>query len=89
MNGSVAYFESDIRERFPEGIADSAMNAHLYTASQKQSSYAQAVEFAKLDTGAIIASLIDSIMSSPEQLSNPGEYIKAHIDRATNSISDA
>ena len=72
------YFESDIREKFPEGVADSAMNAQGSTLAQKQSCYAQAVEYAKMDTDIIIASLIDSIMSSPEQSSHPGEYVKAH-----------
>ncbi len=76
-----SYYKPDIEKRFRElgatTIAD-ALDTQKFILAQIQSCYAQAVEYGKVDTGAVIASLLETICSSPAEASSPGSYIDAH-----------
>ncbi len=66
-----------LREKFPADILD-ALDTQKYITAQTRACYAKAVEYAKIDTDAIIEKLFETICSSPAEASNPGAYIDAH-----------
>lgn len=74
-----SYYAPDIREKFPAGSVEDALDTQKYILAQKQNCYAQAVEYGKVDTDAVIGQLLDVITSSPASSSNPGDYIDAHL----------
>ena len=76
MDGT--YYEPDIRAKFPENICEDALDTQKYILVQMQSCYAQAVNFFKMDTNAVIADLFEKICSSPAEASAPKAYINAH-----------
>ncbi len=69
---------ASIREKFPSDIHEDALDTRNYITAHVQSCYAKAIEYGRVDTGAIIKELVDTICSSPAQMSNPGAYIDAH-----------
>jgi len=74
-----SYYAPDIREKFPAGSVEDALDTQKYILAQKQNCYAQAMEYGKVDTDAVIGQLLDVITSSPASSSNPGDYIDAHL----------
>lgn len=73
-----SHYASDIEAKFPEDIYNDALDTQKYILAQTQSCYAQAIEYGKLDTVVIIEKLLETIMSSPAQSSNPNDYIEEH-----------
>ena len=73
-----SYYIPSIREKFPPDICEDAIDTQKYICAHIISSYEQAVEYGKVDTNYQIASLIETICSSPVEASNPRAYIKAH-----------
>ena len=73
-----SYYVADIRDKFPEDIADDGIDSQKFILQQIQSCYKQAVEFSHLDTDAVIGNLLETICSGPEISSNPYHYIDAH-----------
>ncbi len=73
-----SYYAPDIREKFPAGSVEDALDTQKYILVQKQNCYTQAVEYGQVDTDAVIGQLLDVITSSPASSSNPGDYIDAH-----------
>lgn len=73
-----SYYESSIKENFPNFIWEDAMDTQKYILAQVQNCYAQAVAYAQLDTAPIIEALFDEIASSPASLSAPEDYMDAH-----------
>lgn len=73
-----SYYVKDIRERFPKGAAERALDTQQYVLAQIQNCYAQAVAHFQVDTDAVIEGLLDIIQSSPAASSNPADYIDAH-----------
>ena len=73
-----AYYGPDIKARFPESIWQDAFDTQKYILAQIQNCYAQAVEYGKVDTDAVIAGLLETICSSPAESSVTGDYIDAH-----------
>lgn len=73
-----SYYAPDIKEKFPEAIYEEALDTQKYILGQIQACYTQAVEYGKVDTDAVVESLLEVIMSSPATSSNPGDYIKKH-----------
>ena len=74
-----SYYAPDIREKFPAGSVEDALDTQKYILVQKQNCYAQAVEYGQVDMDAVIGQLLDVIISSPALSSNPGDYIDAHL----------
>lgn len=76
MDGS--YYETSIREKFPDHIEEEALSTQKYILAQKQNCYDQAVQHGNLDTAAIVARLLDEILASPglEQESGLALYIQ-------------
>ena len=72
MDGN--YYESSIKETFPEFIREDAMDTQKYITAQIQDCYAQAVAYAGLDTTPVIEGLFEEISSSPSAASAPGDY---------------
>lgn len=68
----------DIKDNFPDEIEDEAMDTQKYITAQIQSIYAQAIQAFNVDTEEVINSLLEVIMSSPMESSNPHDYIEAH-----------
>ena len=73
-----SYFAPDVREKFPASCAEEGIDSQKYVWQQIQSCYRQAVEFAGLDTDAVIESLLEEICSAPGTSSNPQDYIDSH-----------
>lgn len=73
-----SYYAPDIRDKFPADIAENALDTQKYILEQMQNCYAQAVEYGKIDTNAVVEQLLEIIISSPTSSSNPGDYIDAH-----------
>jgi len=71
-------YAPSIREKFPSDICEDALNTQKYILSHRQACYAQAVEYGKVSTEAVLAGLVEEIGSSPAEASNPGAYIQAH-----------
>lgn len=71
-------YASSIKESFPEFIWDDAMDNQKYILQQVQHCYAQAVTNTGLDPEPILDALFDEIAASPDQSSNPGDYLDAH-----------
>lgn len=61
-----------IREKFPDDIADEAIDTQKYILMQIQSCYQQAVEYGSLDTDGIVERLLDEIISAPEVRAESG-----------------
>lgn len=76
MDGSK--YQSSICEKFPDDIEDAAMDLQSYIYAHTRACYAQAVDYWKVDTDAVLKSLIDTICSSPAQASDPKAYIDEH-----------
>ena len=73
-----SYYVKDIRDIFPDAIAEDAIDTQKYIYMQKQDCYAQAVEHGDVDTDAVMEQLFEAIESSPAHASNPGDYIREH-----------
>ncbi len=76
-----SYYKPDIEKRFCELDATTiaeALDTQKFILAQIQNCYAQAVEYGKVDTDAVIAGLLKTIRSSPAEASSPGSYIDAH-----------
>ena len=73
-----AGYGPSIKEKFPADIYDEAIDTQKYILLHTQACYAQAVEYGNVDTDTVIEKLLNSIMSSPGESSNPGDYIDAH-----------
>lgn len=73
-----SYFVSDIRSKFPAGIAEDAIDSQKFGMLQIQSCYRQAVEFSGLDTEQVIGGLLETICSEPKASSNPQDYVETH-----------
>lgn len=76
--GDGSYYVPDIRNKFPEHIADDGIDSQKYIVQQIQDCYSQAVRLTDLDTDAVIGRLLDKICSSPAESSNPYDYINEH-----------
>lgn len=76
-----SYFVADVRDKFPKQAAGDGIDSQKFGIRQMQSCYRQAVQYGGLDTGGIIASLLETICSGPEAMpsSNAQDYIKEHI----------
>lgn len=72
------YYASDIKKRFPADIAGDVINTQKYITQQIQSCYKQAIEYSRINTDKVAGRLLDTICSSPENSSNPQDYIDAH-----------
>lgn len=73
-----SYYVKDIRDTFPDTIAEDAIDTQKYILAQKQDCYAQAVEHGNVDTDSVMEQLFEVIESSPAQASDPGDYIREH-----------
>lgn len=73
-----AYYESSIKENFPEAIWDEALDTQKYILAQIQNCSQQAIVSADLDTEKIIDDLFEVILSSPAESSYSNEYIMEH-----------
>lgn len=73
-----SYYAQDIRDKFPEDIEEDALNTQKYIYGQMQDCYQQAITFAGTDTEAVIAGLMEEILSSPKSASDVQDYISAH-----------
>jgi len=76
--GDGAYYEPDIREKFPDKIEDEAMDTQKYIAAQKQECYVQAMRNNGVDINAEVKQLFEEIESAPLYSSRPTDYIEAH-----------
>lgn len=56
-----SYHTDDIREKFPQNIADDALDSQKYIVQQIQGCYRQAVEANGIDTDTVIRKLLDSM----------------------------
>ncbi len=74
------FYLKDLRDKFPGAAADDALNDQLYIEALQEECAQQALAimeaYGSLD--AQIATLLDTIQSSPATSSNPGDYISAH-----------
>ncbi len=73
-----SYYESSIREKFPDDIEEEAMDTQKFILAQIQECYHQAVTFAGTDTNGVIEELMEEILSSPLSSSDVQDYISAH-----------
>ena len=73
-----SFFVSDIRDKFPERLAEDGIDSQKFILPQIQSCYRQAVEANHLQTDTVIENLLDTICSDPAASSNPQDYIDAH-----------
>lgn len=73
-----SYYESSIRERFPDDIEEEAMDTQKFILAQIQDCYQQAITFAGTDTNGVIEALMEEILSSPLSSSDVQDYISAH-----------
>ena len=73
-----SYYESSIREKFPDDIEEEAMDTQKYILAQMQDCYNQAVAFAGTDVEAVIEELMEVILSSPKSASSVQDCISAH-----------
>lgn len=76
--GDGSEYAPSIKDKFPADIYNDALNTQKYIVGHIQSCYDQAIEYGKVDTDFEIARLIETITSSPAQMSNPQAYIAAH-----------
>ena len=67
-----------IKEKFPADIYNEAIDTQKYILPHTQACYAQAVEYGNVDTDTVIEKLLQIIMSSPGESSNPRDYIDGH-----------
>ena len=74
-----SYYVEDIRTVFPADCVDEALDNHGdYVIPMKQDCYAQAIEYAKIDSDvkmdvdAVISDLIDSVCADAENPAHPG-----------------
>jgi len=73
-----SYYESDIRDKFPDDIEDEALDTQKYLLAQIQDCYEQAIQYGGVDTGYAVEQLFETIESSPAASSRPVDYIDAH-----------
>ncbi len=72
-------FAKDVRREFPADIAEDGLDSQKYIVQQVQDCYAQAVEYGRLNTDAILEGLLDTVCSAiPSGSSDPQAYIDAH-----------
>ncbi len=72
-------YYTDIQKKFPGEIVQDAMDGEKFVLEQVQDCYAQAISQEDVDTDPIIERLLEEICSeTPEQSSNPQDYIDAH-----------
>ncbi len=67
-----------IEGKFPAEIVADALDLQQYVLAETQACYAQAVAHGEVDTDKMIGNLINVIVSSPAEASNPGAYMEAH-----------
>ena len=71
-------YAPSIKQKFPPDVYEDALDTQKYIQGHIQTCYAQAVEYGGVDTGAIVARILEDICSSPAESSNPQDYIDAH-----------
>lgn len=71
-------YGEDIKDVFPDSIQDQAMDTQRYVLRQNQAIYKEAVQVYNLNTDQVLDRLIEEIMSSPKESSNPLDYIDTH-----------
>ena len=71
-------YASSIAGKFPSDIYEDALDTQKYIVAHMQSCYAQAIAYGDVDADAVISGLVDTIASSPSQVSDPQAYIDAH-----------
>lgn len=76
--GDGSDYAPDIRNKFPDSVAEDAMDTQKYILAQKQNCYAQAVAYGNFDTDPIIDQLFEVLASSPATASSTADYISAH-----------
>ncbi len=72
------YYAASIKERFPSDIYEDAMDTQKYVTAQIQACYEQAIRYGRVDTDKFAAGLLEAVVSSPAEASDPNAYIKAH-----------
>jgi hypothetical protein len=73
-----SYYESDIRDKFPDDMEEAALDTQKNIVYQMQACYKQAIEALDVNTTKAIEALLDTIMSSPMESSSPYDYTLAH-----------
>ncbi|MEA4815898.1 MAG: M56 family metallopeptidase [Lachnospiraceae bacterium] len=73
-----SYYADSIRRVFPAEIYNDAIDTQKYVLSQIQACYKSAIEYGNVNTDYNILKLIETITSSPKEVSNPYTYIEAH-----------
>lgn len=76
--GDGSYYESSIREKFPDDIEDEAMDTQKYIYAQIMDCYDQAVRFAGTDIDTVVGGLMEEVLSSPKEASDVATYIDHH-----------
>ena len=74
-----SYYAPSIKEKFPSDIYEDALDTQKYIVAHIQSCYEKAIEHGKINVDEEIAKLIETITSSPAQMSDPHAYIKEHM----------
>ncbi len=72
-------FAPSIKSKFPSDIYENAIDTQNYVVAHVHACYEKAIEYSKVNIDAEIARLIETIISSPAQMSNPQAYINEHI----------
>lgn len=73
--------ETELREHFPEETAEEALRqltSQPFIDAHTQACYTQAIQHWELDTDHMVEMLLDTIMSSPRESSNPYDYVTEH-----------
>lgn len=73
-----SYYAPSIREKFPADVQNDAIDTQKYIMAHTQSCYEKAIRHGNVNLDDEIALLIETIVSSPAHMSDPGAYIKAH-----------
>ena len=73
-----AGYGPSIKEKFPADIYDDAIDTQKYILGHTQACYEKAIAYGDVNTNHEIEKLLEIIMSSPGESSNPGDYIDAH-----------
>lgn len=76
-----SYYTDDIRNKFPEEVAEKALNAQEYVEELSEKCKRKALNIREI--GSIddeIAYLLDVICSTPVTSSNPNDYLNANLD---------
>lgn len=74
-----SYYAPSIKRKFPSDIYEDALDTQKHVVAHIQSCYEQAMKYGKVDVDEQISKLIETITSSPAQMSNLQAYIQEHI----------